>query len=65
MAGESVVSQKETSVCCAHGTKHAYADAPIDYSYWHVAETVKDLHPDDRNNPVWNQDTAKCAADFD
>ncbi len=42
----------------AHGTKHAYADAPIDYSYWHIAQPVKDLHPDDRNNPVWNQDVA-------
>ena len=42
----------------AHGTKHTYADAPIDYSYWHVAETVKELHPDDRNNPIWNQDVA-------
>ncbi len=40
----------------AHGTKHAYADAAIDYSYWHIAETAGDLHPDDRNNPVWNQD---------
>ena len=40
----------------AHGTKHTYADAPIDYSYWHTVETVQDLHPDDRNNPVWNQD---------
>ena len=40
----------------AHGTKHTYADAPIDYSYWHTLETVQDLHPDDRNNPVWNQD---------
>ncbi len=41
----------------AHGTKHTYADAPIDYSYWHILETVQDLHPDDRNNPVWNQDS--------
>lgn len=36
----------------------AYADAPIDYSYWNVVETVKDLHPDDRTNPIWNQDGA-------
>ncbi len=36
----------------------AYADAPIDYSYWIVVETVKDLHPDDRNNPIWNQNGA-------
>ena len=42
----------------AHGTKHAYSDAPIDYSYWHIAETVKDLHPDDRNNPIWNHEVA-------
>ena len=46
----------------AHGTKHAYGDAAIDYSYWHIGETVGDLHPDDRNNPVWNQD-AKPAGD--
>ena len=41
----------------AHGMKPAYADAPIDYSYWHISADAAKLHADDRNNPIFNQDT--------
>lgn len=39
-----------------HGRKHEYREGAIDHSFWHVdpAETAK-LHPDDRNNPLWNE----------
>lgn len=47
----------------AHGTKQTYGDASIDYSYWHTPETAQDLHPDDRNNPLWNQDAALTAGE--
>lgn len=40
----------------AHGTKSTYADAPIDYSYWHVSADAAKLHPDDQDNPIVNQD---------
>ena len=40
-----------------HERKQEYADAAIDYSFWHVDEATKKLlHPDDRNNPIWNKD---------
>jgi len=38
-----------------HNLKQTYADAAIDKSFWHVhPEEVTKLHPDDRNNPIWN-----------
>ena len=43
-----------------HEKKTTYADAPIDKSYWHQLEEDKNkLHPDDRNNPIWNKDSIK------
>jgi hypothetical protein len=40
----------------AHGKKAEYAEGAIDKSFWHVdpEETAK-LHPDDKQNPLWNE----------
>ena len=40
----------------AHAKKDEYGEAGIDKSFWHVdpEETAK-LHPDDRENPLWNE----------
>lgn len=41
-----------------HDQKVSYSDAAIDKSYWHLYETEKNrLHPDDRENPIWNEDS--------
>ncbi len=40
----------------AHEHKDNYGDARIDYSYWHTAPSIDQLHPMDRENPIWNQD---------
>lgn len=39
-----------------HGKKQKYAEGAIDKSFWHVDpdELVK-LHPDDKDNPLWNE----------
>jgi hypothetical protein len=44
----------------AHEQKQEYAEAAIDKSFWHVdpAERSK-LHPNDRNNPIWNETGTK------
>lgn len=40
----------------AHAQKGDYADAAIDKSFWHVdPEELVKLHPDDKNNPIWNE----------
>jgi len=39
-----------------HDKKHTYADVPIDKSFWHAVGDEVLLHPDDRENPSWNQD---------
>jgi len=32
-------------------------EAAIDKSYWHLRQQkAQRLYPDDRNNPIWNQD---------
>lgn len=39
-----------------HSRKQDYADAAIDMSFWHIRERQRDLlHPDDRDNPIWNK----------
>ena len=38
-----------------HEKKYTYADAPIDKSFWHANGDVGLLHPDDRENPSWNE----------
>ena len=40
----------------SHDKKAAYADAPIDQSFWYAAGDRSLLHPDDRENPSWNED---------
>lgn len=43
-----------------HSRKHEYADATIDGSYWHLDKKHKAmLHPDDRDNPIWNEEIRK------
>ena len=40
-----------------HDKKCDYAEARIDKSYWHLHLQEKEqLHPDDRNNSIWNID---------
>lgn len=40
-----------------HQKKADYADAAIDLSFWHVEERERPkLHPEDLENPIWNQD---------
>ncbi|MGH8553677.1 MAG: hypothetical protein ACRERS_10315 [Methylococcales bacterium] len=39
-----------------HSRKKTYATAAIDQSYWHSRPNeAKKLHPDDRENPIWNE----------
>lgn len=39
-----------------HDKKHEYAAGAIDKSYWHLHAREKErLHPDDRDNPIWNK----------
>ena len=39
----------------AHDRKKEYAEGAIDKSFWHVdPEERKKLHPDDEQNPLWN-----------
>jgi hypothetical protein len=38
-----------------HDRKLTYADAPIDRSFWHANGDGGLLHPDDRENPSWNE----------
>ena len=49
-----------------HDKKEEYSEGAIDRSYWHlhVVEYEK-LHPDDLNNPIWNETThqGKSATD--
>ena len=43
-----------------HDKKSEYADAAIDQSYWHIYEVERaKLHPDDRDNAIWNDDLDK------
>jgi len=43
-----------------HDQKHEYAISAIDQSYWHIhAEECSKLHPEDRENPVWNDEAEK------
>lgn len=42
-----------------HAQKAQYAPAAIDASYWHTRHDLGQLHPEDRDNPIWN---CACAA---
>jgi len=40
-----------------HDKKAEYSDAALDKSYWHIYERERSrLHPDDRENPIWNEE---------
>jgi hypothetical protein len=42
-----------------HDKKATYDVAAIDKSFWHIhPEDIKKLHPDDLNNPIWNEEKA-------
>ena len=41
-----------------HDKKAEYCESAIDKSYWHLHEQERErLHPDDLNNPTWNEDS--------
>jgi hypothetical protein len=44
----------------AHDRKEGYSNAKIDKSFWHIypEDNVK-LEPEDRDNPIWNEDGEK------
>ncbi|MDD2310523.1 MAG: hypothetical protein PHH91_13160 [Desulfuromonadaceae bacterium] len=40
----------------AHDQKHTYVEGAIDNSFWHVdPQELAKLHPDDKQNPIWNE----------
>jgi hypothetical protein len=42
-----------------HAEKENYSNASIDKSFWHIyPDDAAKLHPDDLNNPIWNEDEA-------
>ena len=42
-----------------HAEKENYDNACIDKSFWHIyPDDAAKLHPDDLNNPIWNEDVA-------
>lgn len=42
-----------------HSKKEGYSNATIDKSFWHIyPEDNAKLNSEDRNNPIWNEDTA-------
>ena len=43
-----------------HDQKHEYLEGAIDQSFWHIHQKEKQkLHPDDRENPLWNDKAGK------
>jgi hypothetical protein len=41
-----------------HDKKETYREAAIDKSYWHLHfQERQRLHPEDRDNPIWNDET--------
>lgn len=41
-----------------HERKDEYAVSALDKSYWHAKDwEVNKLHPEDRGNPIWNEDS--------
>jgi hypothetical protein len=44
----------------AHEQKGNYTEGAIDKSFWHVdPEELVKLHPDDKLNPIWNEEEGK------
>ncbi|MGD8207362.1 MAG: hypothetical protein PVH47_04720 [Thiohalocapsa sp.] len=43
-----------------HERKPDYAEGAIDMSFWHACPgELPKLHPDDRDNPIWNETTER------
>lgn len=43
-----------------HSCKHEYAEGAIDRSFWHIySHELGLLHPEDRENPIWNEDATE------
>jgi len=43
-----------------HDKKEGYSNAKIDKSFWHIyPEDIAKLEPEDRDNPIWNDDGDK------
>jgi hypothetical protein len=40
-----------------HSKKPDYSSSSLDYSFWHMSRDVQQLHPSDRDNPIWNSET--------
>jgi hypothetical protein len=36
-----------------HSKKATYDTALLDSSYWHISRNAQQLHPSDRDNPIW------------
>ena len=48
----------------AHNKKQEYAEGAIDKSYWHLHSQERErLHPDDRGNPIWNEESGDSKVD--
>lgn len=49
-----------------HNEKKEYAEGAIDRSYWHLHDQERGrLHPDDRENPIWNENVGIKQKDLD
>lgn len=49
-----------------HSRKEHYAASAIDQSVWHAyPEEAAKLHPDDRDNPIWNKDAPEVVPPSD
>lgn len=43
-----------------HDKKPDYATGAIDKSFWHMyRDSAEKMHPDDRENPIWNRDASQ------
>jgi len=48
----------------SHDKKQEYVEGAIDKSYWHLhTQEQERLHPDDRDNPIWNKVSKESKAD--
>mgnify|MGYP001822631309 FL=1 len=49
----------------AHDKKQEYASGAIDKSFWHLHALERGrLHPDDRDNPIWNEGSREEQTDL-
>lgn len=39
-----------------HDKKPTYREGAVDHSFWHIyPDEIEKLHPEDRDNPIWNE----------